>query len=187
MSNFTKNHFANLEQLLKAQSSLCQSDLPNYDIGLNREFFIKEVLKTHLPTYCEITSGCVCDHKHKPSGQVDIILFHPLSLRINIGVSDCCLSESSFSVIEVKSRLNEDHFRTSVHNLAAIAALSREHLYSEIKGATWSSEAYHFDTIGTVLFGYSGYKPTACIEAVKSVLKDNWQKRPEVVYCLDKG
>jgi hypothetical protein len=187
MSSFVKQHFANIEQLLRSQSAVCQPQLPDYDIGMNREFFVREVLRTHMPPLCSITSGSVCDQGHNPSGQVDIILFHPLSPRINIGATDCCFSESVFSVIEVKSRLSEDHFRTSLGNLAHIAALSRKYLYTNLKGATWSSEAYHFNTIGTVLFGYKGYSPETCVHALCQALGDDWPRRPEIIYCLDKG
>jgi len=187
MSSFIKRHFNTIEKLLQSQSNICQTELSDYDIGMNREFFVREVLRTHLPPFCSITSGSICDENHSPSGQVDIILFHPLSPRISIGASDCCLSESVFSAIEVKSRLSEDHFRNSVQNLAKISALSRKHLYTDMRGATASSEAYHSRTIGTVLFGFMGYSPEKCLEALRHSLKDKWQRRPEVIYCLDKG
>jgi hypothetical protein len=186
MSSFIKRHFNSIEKLLRSQSDICQTGLPDYDIGINREFFVREVLRTHLPPFCSITSGSICDQSHSPSGQVDIILFHPLSPRISIGASDCCLSESVFSAIEVKSRLTEDHFRTSVRNLAQISALSRKHLYTDLRGATASSEAYHFNTIGTVLFGFKGYSPQKCLDALHRTMEQNWQRRPEVIYCLDK-
>jgi hypothetical protein len=187
MSSFIKRHFNAIERLLKSQSYICQTELPDYDIGMNREFFVREVLKNHLPPACSITSGSICDQDHSPSGQVDIILFHPLSPRISIGASDCCLSESVFSAIEVKSRLSEDHFRKSVRNLAEISALSRKFLYTDTRGATASSEAYHFNTIGTVLFGFKGYSPETCLEALRRSLQEDWQRRPEIIYCLDKG
>src|SRR5262245_45157481 len=159
MKSWVRTHFENLERLLKAQSLICQPGFPTYDIGLNREFFVREVLRTHLPTACEITSGSIYDGTQpKPTGQLDIILFHPLSLRVNLGVSDCCTSESVFTAIEIKSRLNESHFRDSVLNLAEVSTLTRQHLYTELKGATTESEAYHVQSIGTVLFGYEGYK-----------------------------
>jgi hypothetical protein len=185
MSSFVKQHFKNLEKLLQVQSALCQPEFPSYDIGLNREFFVREVLRAHLPPYCEITSGFVCDQEHEPTGQVDIILFHPLSFRVNIGASDCCLSESVFATIEIKSRLNENHFKSSVANLAKIRALSRMHLSTPLRGATASSEAYHFNTIGTVLFGYKGYTAQKCAEVLYSLLIEAWDQRPEVVYSLD--
>jgi len=187
MPSFIKRHFNAIEKLLQSQSNICQTELPDYDIGMNREFFVREVLRTHLPPFCSITSGSICDQNHSPSGQVDIILFHALSPRISIGGSDCCLSESVFSAIEVKSRLSEDHFRNSVRNLAKISALSREYLHTDMRGATASSEAYHFNTIGTVLFGFGGHSPKKCLEALRHSLKHNWQRRPEVIYCLDKG
>jgi hypothetical protein len=56
-----------------------------------------------------------------------------------------------------------------------------------MRGATASSEAYHFNTIGTVLFGFRGYSPEKCLKALRNSLKHNWQRRPEVIYCLDKG
>jgi len=187
MPSFVKRHFNAMEKLLQSQSNICQTKLPDYDIGMNREFFVREVLRTHLPPACSITSGSICDQIHDPSGQVDIILFHPLSPRISVGASDCCLSESVFSAIEVKSRLSEDHFRNSIRNLAQISALSREYLYTDMRGATTSSEAYHFNTIGTVLFGFKGYSPEKCLKALHHSLQEDWQRRPEVVYCLDKG
>lgn len=187
MSHFAKTHFSNLEKLLIAQSNLCQSDLPNYDIGLNREFFVKEVLKTHLPTYCEITSGCVCDHKNKPSGQMDIILAHPLTFRINIGATDCCISESLFSVIEVKSRLAKKDFKAAVESIAYISGLSREHLGTSILGATSEPEAYYFNTIGSLIFAYKGYSSDTCIKHLKSLLDQEWKRRPEMIYSMDQG
>jgi hypothetical protein len=184
MPTFIKRHFRNLEELLKSQSALCQTEVPKYDIGLNREFFVREILRTHLPPYCGITSGSVCDQEHKPTGQVDIILFHPLSLKINIGTTDCCLSESIFSVIEIKSRLYEDHFESSIRNLSEIWSLSRSNLYTPLLGATTSSEAYYCKTVGTILFGYKGYSPLKCIEVIRSLLIESWDRRPEVIYLL---
>ncbi len=185
MPSFIRRHFRNLEELLRTQSKLCQPEFPSYDIGLNREFFVREVLRTHLPPYCEITSGFICDREHEPTGQVDIILFHPLSFRVNIGASDCCLSESVFAAIEVKSRLDEDHFKSSVANLAKVCGLSRVHMHTSLLGGTGSSEAYHFNTISTVLFGYSGYTAQKCGEVLCSLLNEAWDQRPEVVYSLD--
>jgi len=185
MARFVRRHFENLEKLLKAQSDLCQPDMPDYDIGLNREFFVREILRTHLPPYCEITEGFVCDQKQDPTGQVDILLFHPLSFRVNIGTSDCCLSESVFSAIEIKSRLNESHFQSSVKNLAKIRSLSRDSLCTPLLGATSNSEAYHFNTIGTVLFGFKGYTAKKCAEVLHSILSENWDQRPEIIYSLD--
>ena len=186
MVQFVKRHFRNLEKLLKTQSQLCQPEIPDYDIGLNREFFVREILRVHLPPYCEITEGFVCDQEQKPTGQVDILLFHPLSFKVNIGASDCCLSESVFSAIEIKSRLDKTHFRESVKNLAKIRTLSRESLYTSLLGATSNSDAYHFNTIGTVLFGYKGYTAKKCAEVIHSLLNENWDQRPEVIYSLDK-
>ncbi|MBI3247004.1 MAG: hypothetical protein HYZ50_10925 [Deltaproteobacteria bacterium] len=185
MSSFIKRHFKNLEELLKTQSALCQPKFPSYDIGLNREFFVREVLRTHLPPYCEITSGFICDQENEPTGQVDIILFHPLSFRVNIGASDCCLSESVFTALEIKSRLTKAHFKSSVVNLANIHALPRVHLSTRLRSATEGSEAYHFNTIGTVLFGYKGYTALKCVEVLWSLLNGAWDQRPEVVYSLN--
>lgn len=185
MSHFVKKHFGNLEELLKAQSKLCQSSVPAYDIGFNREFFVREVLRTHLPPFCEITSGSICDDTEEPSGQIDIILFHPLTLRVNIGATECCISESVFAALEVKSQLTEDHFKASIKNLAKVRRLSRAHLYTPIRGATWSSSAYHFNTLATVLFGFRGYGPETCVQKIHAILGEGWEKRPEAVYSLD--
>ncbi|GBE17382.1 hypothetical protein BMS3Abin15_01227 [bacterium BMS3Abin15] len=140
-----------------------------------------------MPPYCEITEGFVCDQEQVPSGQVDILLFHPLSFKVNIGASDCCLSESVFSAIEIKSRLDKSHFESSVKNLIKIRTLSRENLSTALLGATSNSEAYHFNTIGTVLFGYKGYTAETCCQALHSLIDKNWDQRPEVIYSLDRS
>jgi hypothetical protein len=95
------------------------------------------------------------------------------------------LSESVFTAIEIKSRLAENHFKSSVKNLAKIRALSRVYLSTSLRGATGSSDAYHFNTIGTVLFGYKGYKAPKCVNVLCSLLKEAWDQRPEVIYSLD--
>jgi len=172
MSNFVKSHFSNLEGLLKAQSKMCQPNLPSYDIGINREFFVREVLQNHLPSNCEISSGCICDNENKPSGQVDIILFHPLTFRVNIGTTDCCLSESVFCAIEIKSRLSEKDFDAAVKNFVFIDKLSRENLCTDMRGATSDDQAYHFNTIGTIIFAYRGYTSKTCVKKLSKLPAD---------------
>lgn len=118
---------------------------------------------------------------------MDIILAHPLTFRINIGATDCCISESIFSVIEVKSRLAKKDFKAAVESIAYISGLSREHLGTAILGATSESEAYYFNTIGSSIFAYKGYNPDTCINHLKSILNYEWKRRPEIIYSMDKG
>jgi len=186
MTNFIQKHFLYLEKLLKAQSKLCQPVLPNYDIGINREFFVKEILRNHLPSYCEISSGAIFDQDHEPTDQIDIIIYHPLSFKINIGVTNYFISESVFAAIEIKSRLNDTDFKRAIEKFVKVDQLSRENLFTNMLGATTTSEAYHYNTIGTVLFAYRSYSAKTCVKKIREHISDNWDNRPEVIYSLDK-
>jgi hypothetical protein len=184
---FVKEHFRLLENHLRERAKICQS-LPSSDIGVNREFFARDILSRHLPRFCEITSGCVCNSKGaKPSGQIDLILFNPLSMVVDIGVTNCCLIESVYALIEVKSSVNEDHFKRAIDSFIQVQRFERITLYTDMLGHTTPFEMYNFNTIGTVLFSYQNYKPATTVEKAREFAASDWSLRPEMIYSLEKS
>lgn len=53
-------------------------------IGPVREFLVRRVLKTILPTSVHIGSGKVIDHQGKSSKQIDIIIYDPRFPMMNL-------------------------------------------------------------------------------------------------------
>jgi hypothetical protein len=185
---FVKEHFRLLEKHLKERAKLCQPGLPSSDIGVNREFFARDILSRHLPQFCEITSGCVCNSKEaKPSRQIDLILFNPLSMIVDIGVTNCCLIESVYAVIEVKSSVNEDHFKRAIESFIQVQQFERIGRYTDMRGYTTEFEKYNFNTIGTVLFSYQNYKAVTAVDKTIKFAASDWSMRPEMIYSVEKS
>lgn len=74
--------------------------------GSAREVVVTEFLKANLPSNLDFTTGQIFDSRDNLSGQVDIIIYHKHSLKLNFGKDqDMVPVDSVLASIECKSSL----------------------------------------------------------------------------------
>lgn len=121
-----QKYFVGVGKVLKGEADAA-SIFPNTtDIGMSREKIYAEVLKTHLPSSCNVSyGGFLFDQQGNESKQIDIIVSGPQSPQFNFhnkdgsGKSFACI-DGCVGVVSVKSNLDSAQLVDSLENLASL-------------------------------------------------------------------
>ncbi len=93
--------------------------------GMLKEYLVKSVLKSILPSSCEICSGIIFDGKGGKSRQIDIIILDKRSPKFEFakGIGYYPI-EGVLACIEIKSKLNKDDIHAALQNSLSVLTLS---------------------------------------------------------------
>lgn len=96
------------------------------DIGMSRERVYAEVLKTHLPSSCNVYfGGFVFDLEGNESNQIDLIIINDKALQFNFhnqggdGKSFSCI-DGCIGIASIKSNLDSNQLVDSLKNIASL-------------------------------------------------------------------
>jgi hypothetical protein len=94
-------------------------------VGSAREFLIKRVLKSILPSLVHIGTGKIIDAKGNASNQIDVVLFDPRfpKFEIESGIGMYPL-EGVIATIEVKSTLTTTSLKDALDNTLSLVKLT---------------------------------------------------------------
>ncbi|MCE9561165.1 MAG: hypothetical protein K8U57_03835 [Planctomycetes bacterium] len=124
-----REHFAAVEKVLLAQSSVAANSGHSLHMGTPREWFVRDFLNDHLGLNIGIGSGEIIDSTSEAKGtrnQFDVVIYRTDFPKLCFGGGiDCFLAESVIATIEVKSTLKEEEFKTSVAAAAKLKAMKR--------------------------------------------------------------
>jgi hypothetical protein len=158
----------------------------NPTIGQAREFLVKRLLKTLLPSAVYIGSGKVIDHQGRHSKQIDIILYDPRFPMLNLDGGGLFFVEGVLATIEIKSTMTSDALRASLENCKSVLDLSpcgehpkeaaaRIRFYEQAGGLTHSEGEQQFQYMfrpATYIFAFNS---TLSLEATTSCVRSWWQ------------
>jgi hypothetical protein len=116
--------FDGLEQTLETESRLSGLLDHNPTIGQAREFLVRRVLKTILPSGVHIGSGKVIDHAEGASRQIDVIVYDPQFPMLELEGGGLYFVEGVLATIEVKSTINSAELERSLENSKSVLMLS---------------------------------------------------------------
>ena len=118
-------YYTSVGRVLRGEASAA-SVFPNtVDIGSARERVYAEVLRTHLPSSCNVAfGGFLFDQEGSESKQIDILITNESSLRFDFhkggtGKSFACI-DGCVGVVSVKSKLDSYQLTDSLSNIASI-------------------------------------------------------------------
>jgi hypothetical protein len=118
------NWFDGLEATLESESKLSGLLDHNPTIGQAREFLVRRVLKTLLPTGVHIGSGKILDHEEKTSKQIDIIVYDPRFPKMELEGGGLYFVEGVLATIEVKTTIDRDQLQAGLDNCQSVLTLS---------------------------------------------------------------
>lgn len=113
-----RRNFSNHEKLLLQEYDLAGIAGHKTDKGDSRELFVKNFLRSHLPSNVEIGRGEVFGKDSAPgqdAHQIDLVVYDRSFPKIDMGGVAAYLIEGVCAVIEVKSVLNEDAIRQATN------------------------------------------------------------------------
>lgn len=127
--NRLMDYYSEIGKVLRGEANAASIFPNSTDIGLSREKVYAEVLKTHLPSSCNVTfGGFLFDQKGNESKQIDILITNESSLRFNFynkdgtGKSFACI-DGCVGVVTVKSMLDSNQLFDALDNIASIPDL----------------------------------------------------------------
>lgn len=101
-----QRHIANSTDSLISAFNVSSLTTHGGSKGSAREVVVTEFLKANLPSNLDFTTGQIFDSRDNLSGQVDIIIYHKHSLKLNFGKDqDMVPVDSVLASIECKSSL----------------------------------------------------------------------------------
>jgi len=119
-----RNWFDTLEKVLEIEAKQAGLLEHNVMIGSAREFLVKRVLKSVLPSIIHTGSGRIIDSKNNCSKQIDIIIYDSrfpiFEIESGIGLY---LIEGVISCIEIKSTLTKTELNKALDNSKSILDL----------------------------------------------------------------
>lgn len=186
MNTILEKHVLSIPNILNAYYESSSSWQSPHDLGKLRECFIKNVLKFHLPSIFEITSGEIIDSKGNRSKQQDIVIyrrdFPKLSFSSDVSM---IFIEGVNSTFEIKSSLNYNGFKRAVDNIISV-----KKLISKIQPLAVGEKAGY---IFSYIFIYSGPSKEKLMEYFEQYLDENKYTKldfypimPDAIYVLDK-
>jgi hypothetical protein len=174
--------------------------LPNAAIGDEREVLVREFLEKVFPAPYRFGTGTVTDSMGNVSGQLDVVVEWPFfaSFPAPVGTQRLYLAESVAFVIEVKSDLGTEEWKTVEHSVREIRTLLRRwrgHLATanvpigtEIPAQQQTAAVNLPSTISYipyVVVSFTGYKTA---ETLKGRLETIPQEgRPDAVLVIESG
>lgn len=119
-------YYTNVGEVLRGEANAA-SIFPNAsDIGTSRERIYAEMLRSHVPSSCNVVlGGFLFDQEGNESKQLDILIVNESSLRFDfpsrdgIGKSFACI-DGCVGVVSVKSKLDSRELIDSLKNIASL-------------------------------------------------------------------
>lgn len=134
--------------------------------GRERETFISDFLAAVLPPSYRFGSGDATDLTGKRSGQLDVVVEHPIGPSlpaVGSAATRLYLAETVAAVIEVKSNLT-NQWDEVIHTINALAPLRRDYPSMMTMGLKPTSH------IPLIAVGYKGWKT---FDTIKERIKDH--------------
>lgn len=121
-----EEYYSNVGKVLKGEADSA-SIFPNTtDIGMSRERIYAEVLKTHLPSSCNVYfGGFVFDMNGNESKQIDLIITDDKAIQFNFhnqsgnGKSFSCI-DGCIGIASIKSKLDSRELEDCLENIASL-------------------------------------------------------------------
>ncbi len=125
-----RDHFRNVENLLRSQGSILKSSGNSVNQGLARESFVGQFLMQHLGSSVGIGTGEIIDRNSKAGEarpQIDVIIYNKDFPKIHYSNQvDRFLAESVIATIEVKSTLKREGLCRAIETAQKVKSLQRE-------------------------------------------------------------
>lgn len=164
------------------------------DIGTSREKVYAEMLRTHVPSGCNVLfGGFVFDQQGHESKQIDVIVTDHLSLQFNFlnpdgsGKSFACV-DGCVAVASIKSCLDSNNLVDCLDNLATIpSALPLEKRANPLIKI---SEAAFADWPVKIVYASSGVKSQTLLDTLNRYYQEKTipvTKRPNIIHVLGQG
>ena len=171
------NYFLDTANLMLSEYNRSKSQNASTNKGKNREIFCSDFLKKVLPTKLRVVGGEIWDSDNKKTGQLDIIIVRDDAPSLTFGEVNTYLSEGIFSVIEVKSFLDQTKLDEAHKTLQKVGSLKIN------IGATISSGATLNRPL-RVLFSYDGNSLESVVE---NIIKNGYNESFDLICILTKG
>ena len=121
-----EKYYSEIGKVLKGESNAA-SIFPNKtDIGMTRERVYAEVLKTNLPSSCNVYfGGFIFDLEGNESNQIDLIITNDKALQFNFhnqggdGKTFSCI-DGCVGIASIKSNLDSSQLIESLNNIASL-------------------------------------------------------------------
>lgn len=170
--------FSSIETTLLARFKESSFIQHNGDKGENREEFIMEFLRQHLPKRYGVTKGEVITKEGKRSHAIDIIIYDTVNCPVlYAGKTSILPIEGVYGIIEVKSSLSKTEFDDAAKKIASFKELAPRDLgiIASRDSATLHRPSRPFG----IVFGFqlSGNSLDS--------LKDNWAAQSQDVHDVN--
>ena len=186
MNKILEDHIASIPDILRAFYNSSSSYKSPAELGKLREKFISDVLRFHLPSIFEVTSGEIIDSVGAVSRQQDIIIYRRDFPKFSISPnSSHVFIEGVNSTFEVKSKLDYIGFRQALDNIKTVKELS-----SRIQPLAVGAKAGY---VFSYIFSYDGPAMPTVLKYFSRYMNENnldkipfFELLPDAIYILDK-